>query len=548
MTIRLKLVIFIILIVSIPIFITGFISFNLTKNGLENFTKRSLELLVSDQANKIRSRLEFVIRDNKNLSDEVLSQVIEDDMAKVKPTDNSFVFILDKNGIVLVHPNRMKKRKKENFFKSPHSSLQKFTYEMYQNISGFSEFRDENGYYYAAYTSYDNAKVITGSAEIPARHKLGWKIIIATPYEVVQLPSFTIRRTSLLLLFVSLLISVSSGILIIRLVLNNNLNKLVKGANELSNRNFNYEVLLSSKDEFRVIGNAFNTMVAELKKYNYDMESLVSQRTKALQDTIKSLKETQDRLVESEKMAYLGGLVAGVAHEINTPLGIGISSVSHLVYKLDELEEMVNKNDLKRSDLDNFLSDNRELLLLTDSSLRKTAAIVNTFKKVEGDQYKDNLQDINLNQLINEIVKIIRYSNKECDFKFTLLSEGEVVISSFNNVLIQIFTNLVNNSIQHGFQNRNDGEIVIKMEQTEESIKIDYFDNGAGICDENLNKIFNPFFTTRRNEGHIGLGLNIVYNLIVYKLKGSIKCLNNSEKGTAFSFVLPNLLNHNNLN
>ncbi|MEH1775337.1 trifunctional serine/threonine-protein kinase/ATP-binding protein/sensor histidine kinase [Nostoc sp.] len=269
------------------------------------------------------------------------------------------------------------------------------------------------------------------------------------------------------------------------------------------------------------------------------LEQKVAERTQELSQALKDLKATQKQLVESEKMAALGGLVAGVAHEINTPVGTSITVASTLADETRSFITAVEQGQLKRSVLNNYLEIAKESTDLILSNLNRAGELVQSFKQVAVDQTSLEQRTFVVKQYLEEIVTSLNPKLKQASHTLTVAGDETVRIDSYPGALAQIITNLVMNSLTHAYQLHESGELRIQVKQEGERVVIQYSDDGCGIPQENLNKIFEPFFTTARQQGGSGLGLHIAYNLVTQKLQGTIDVYSEVEKGTLFTVTLP---------
>lgn len=259
-----------------------------------------------------------------------------------------------------------------------------------------------------------------------------------------------------------------------------------------------------------------------------DKNKLITNQKKKLETTFKELQRTQKQLIESEKMASLGTLVAGVAHEINTPVGVGITASSGLLDETRNFSKLYSDEKISKSDLEDFLQttyDNSDLIL---NNLQRTAKLIQSFKNVSVDQSTEQKRKFKLNSYLNDIVANVSPRLREKGIKVNIFCEGSLELESYPGTFAQVFTNLMLNSIVHGFADKDGGDINITAKKKGKGLIISYEDNGIGIDKESLPKIFDPFFTTNKQKG-TGLGLHIVFNLISQKLNGTIKCI---ELGT----------------
>lgn len=285
-----------------------------------------------------------------------------------------------------------------------------------------------------------------------------------------------------------------------------------------------------------------------LQRANEDLEDRVEQRTAELrsandhlQNSLQQLSETQEQLVQSEKMASLGGLVAGVAHEINTPVGVGVTAISHLQMKVDEYGARYQSGQLTREDFEALLNAATESSKIIHHNLDRAADLIHSFKQVAVDQTSNELREFNLKEYLHEILQSLKPKLKKAAHQVIINCPDDIVMLSQAGALSQAITNLVMNSVIHGFENRQNGNITIDVKyQTDGTIRLDYRDDGKGISAENVKKIFEPFFTTRRGQGGSGLGMHIVFNLVTQNLGGSIECSSIEGEHTNFRIVMPN--------
>lgn len=272
----------------------------------------------------------------------------------------------------------------------------------------------------------------------------------------------------------------------------------------------------------------------ELKKLYEELEDRVEERTKALKDAM-------SQLVEQEKMASLGGIVSGVAHEINTPLGIGVTVASYLKKISEDLKLNLSNNTLSKNKMNEFLNSNSESLGILETNLARAAELVNSFKKISVNQSTEDMVQFNLKDYLGMILLSLKHEYKNKNYQIEVECDPSIEIFTYPGVYSQIFTNFLMNSFIHGFKDRETGDVKIKALQypAEKRLVITYNDNGHGIPEEILDRIFEPFFTTNRSNGGSGLGLYIVYNLVSQKLGGSINCHSVAEEGTTFVIDVP---------
>ncbi len=298
----------------------------------------------------------------------------------------------------------------------------------------------------------------------------------------------------------------------------------------------------------------------------------LEERNKELQTTLIQLKTAQRQLVESEKMAALGELVAGVAHEINTPIGIGFTAATFLSDQAKQLQQQIelSSGNTSAHSLNgrpvSQQTDQRILSLALESSdlicqnLERAAQLVRAFKQVSVDQSSEQRRRFDLIKYLDEILLSLQPRLKSCRPQINIQGPEQLLLDSYPGSYYQIFSNLIINSVIHGFENRTGGKISITIalqthdgmplsqlpedpeQYSKTCIKIDYFDNGVGIPEGWGSKLFEPFVTSKRNQDCSGLGMHITYNLVSQLLRGQIQCmprLDDKDRGAHFQLNLP---------
>jgi PAS domain S-box-containing protein len=265
----------------------------------------------------------------------------------------------------------------------------------------------------------------------------------------------------------------------------------------------------------------------------------LSRSNDELKLTLERLQQTQKQLVESEKMAALGGLVAGIAHEINTPVGVGVTAASVLEDETRQLAELYRQGQMKKTDLEQYMSVTERSSQMILNNLERAAELIRSFKQVAVDQSSESKRRFNVKNYLEEILTSLTPSLRKARARCAVDCVADLEIESYPGVLSQIITNLVINALAHAFDGEQNGVISIAVKKSEDRLEIEFSDNGKGMGPEVLAKIFDPFFTTRRGEGGSGLGLHIVYNLITQTLKGGIASRSQPGHGTSFAIQWP---------
>lgn len=263
-------------------------------------------------------------------------------------------------------------------------------------------------------------------------------------------------------------------------------------------------------------------------------EEQLQEKAQQLEQTLLNLQQAEAQLIQTEKMAALGGLVAGIAHEINTPIGIGVTAASLLMDKTIAFAEAVHSNTLRRSDLEKYLNIAQQSSQLTLTNLHRAAELIQSFKQVAVDQSSELKRVFNLKDYLTEVLVQLSPKLEATHHQIQIDGDDALHLNSYPGVISQIVTNFVINSLIHAYAVDQAGQMTLHFYRDGESIVLEYADDGSGIAPEHLGKIFEPFFTTRRGQGGSGLGLQIVYNLVTQKLGGTIHCISQLGEGTKF--------------
>ena len=272
--------------------------------------------------------------------------------------------------------------------------------------------------------------------------------------------------------------------------------------------------------------------------YN-NLEIKVQERTAELSQALQNLKDTQKQLVESEKMASLGSLVAGVAHEINTPVGTCITVASTLNEETQAFAEAIANGQLKRSVLNNYIETCTECTQLIGSNLKRAGELIGSFKQVAVDRTHLEMRTFAIKPYLEEVLTSLMPNIRQQGHVVEVTGDETIQVTTYPGALAQIVTNLTNNSLVHGYPDGQSGQLNWRIELKEEKLMIEYEDDGCGIGVAELEKIFEPFYTTARNQGGTGLGLHIVYNLVTQKLLGNIWVESQVGKGVKFTLSIP---------
>ncbi len=326
-------------------------------------------------------------------------------------------------------------------------------------------------------------------------------------------------------------------------------------------RDYSIRFTQSHIREYNLMLDAINLLLSRVEEYvekqqlaehqhrelNSRLEDEVSQRTIALKSanselisTLEKLHQFQHQIVENEKMASLGDMVAGVAHEVNTPIGLGITASTMMLDRLAVIDQQFQEKTLKASSMQRFISESRENLNIIYRNLDRAAQLISSFKQVAVDQSSEDPRDINIRQLIDETLMSLQPRLKKVSHLVNIDCDPTLNVTCKAGPLNQILINLVMNSLIHAFENIDVGHIDISVRLTDDQkLKIIYSDNGNGIPDNIKNRIFDPFVTTKRGQGGSGLGMHLVFNLVTQALNGNITLKSEKGKGVEFTVIVP---------
>jgi two-component system NtrC family sensor kinase len=312
-------------------------------------------------------------------------------------------------------------------------------------------------------------------------------------------------------------------------------------------------------DELSTLIDSFNQLTDELNselkskeeaqhalaETNNKLEQRVEERTENLQDaidklhnTLEHLRNTQSQLIESKKLSSLGAMVAGVAHEINTPIGLCITTHSFIQEMFKEMRQRFEDNSISKSNFTEFMTNMEESVDILSKNLERAARLVKSFKLVSEDQTGEAARKFNLKEYIQEILSTLQPKLKMTQHLVNIQCASDIDMYGYPGALSQVITNLVMNSLLHGFENIAKGTITIEVERHNDHVEILYADDGQGLTEEAQVKIFEPFFTTKRGHGGTGLGMHLVHNLVSQTLQGSIQ-LQQASQGCAFIITIP---------
>lgn len=302
-------------------------------------------------------------------------------------------------------------------------------------------------------------------------------------------------------------------------------------------------------DEVGRLIEGFNDMLGQIDQRDQALETAQTELVTRMEETARAnvelqtaltrLQITQDQLVQTEKMASLGALVAGIAHEINTPVGVGVTAASTLGANAATLRSEYEAGTLTKSGLMKFTDMAVQATDIILTNLNRASELIQSFKQVAVDQSSSERRRFKVNAYIHEILMSLRPKLKKTRLRVEVNCDESLEINTYPGALSQVLTNLVMNSLIHAYDEGASGLLSIDVEQRDGWLRLSYSDDGRGIPSENLSRVFDPFFTTRRGSGGSGLGMHIVYNLVTQQLGGTVKLKSEVGKGTSVEIVMP---------
>jgi signal transduction histidine kinase len=296
----------------------------------------------------------------------------------------------------------------------------------------------------------------------------------------------------------------------------------------------------SAKDEVGEMARAVEVFRENAIAKRKTEDELRASKEKA-ENALYELNAAQQNLIDAERLAALGGLVAGVAHEVNNPIGISLTVASSFARRAEMFEaELRSETGLRRSQLEEFVRTSRDAAQQLVGNLHRAGELIQSFKQVAVDRSHAERRQFNLSEATDQIIASLRPALKKASITLSVEVPESLVIDGYPGAYGQILTNLFLNAANHGFAGGRSGAITISAKpRGNDDVEIMFADNGAGMTPDVQRQAFDPFFTTRRNEGGTGLGLHIVYNLVTRQLGGRMMLDSRPGQGTTFRIIMP---------
>jgi len=284
----------------------------------------------------------------------------------------------------------------------------------------------------------------------------------------------------------------------------------------------------------------------ELHELNEELETKIEKRTASLAEandeleaSMDDLLNTQEKLLEAQRYSVLGELIVGVGHELNTPLGSSLTSITYMNKKTSELSYRIIKNDLSIKDVAEFLDMALQSQASIISNLERSGEIIDRFKSLETSQWSGKKSVIQLNSFINEIVNTVGDIDRRLKTYHISIIGSDASIYTSKSWINEIFHALILNTLIHGYGGLDNGKIVIKLVTIGEKVRIIFEDFGKGISEEGMQNVFTPFYSTRHTDEHIGLGLSLIYSLVTREMNGEMYVESELGKYTRFIMEIP---------
>lgn len=499
---------------------------NIPKVGDTFWTGVSIAQKTGQPTAYVSKRFEnYIVVIRLNLND--ISRFIE----TFRLSDKSEVAITDASGVYLINedPELVKSRTYDNYIRNEKRDL----------ITAYKE------RYYLPYVS-----------EIQGQ---GWKIIVYQSLSDYMLPtammlSSILAVSVLLIFFVNWLNYRSLKAITL------DLNLLEQQALEISRGNYDLNPIQSKYMEIEMLSQSFNILINNIRlreedietqnqhilRLNEGLEKQVKQRTRQLEgandelsEAYQHLKEAQNLIVQNEKLAALGQMVSGVAHEMNTPIGNAYTASTYILGVSKNLAGKVHDNSIKRSEFLEMVGEVENGADIIYRNLHIASDLIFNFKQISADHQNMEWRSFNLHEVIKNVVISFGIDLRNANVSLEFLCKEELEIKSYPGAVVHIISNLIRNALVHGFEGREEGHIRLEVFEFEDSVSIMIQDDGIGMDQNTLNHIYDPFFTTKRSRGGTGLGLNIVHNMITNVLQGSVTCESELGQGTCFRVSLP---------
>ena len=456
---------------------------------------------------------------------------LQDMVKNIKVLNSGFAELIAYNGMYIAHPNpdMVGKLAPDSVTQNVQAGI--FTTKGDKGSANLVDFFEVQ------------VPIIVGETGTP------WALRINIPMEAISLPGKEIARSMASIFMVSGIVM----LIMLNFFVSKDMKPLsliteqIRGIAATSKGKIG-KVSVIGHGEVSTLAHAFNLMVDALNEsrenlitMNNELEDRVTARTEQLEEALEQQKEIQSQLIETEKMASLGTLVAGVAHEINTPVGVALTGATHLKESTQNLNKKQQAGALKKADFDNYIESSTQMCDIIESNIRRAATLIANFKMVAVDKSHEEEREVKLADYIDSVLDSLHPSFRKYNVQVETQIAPTLTACCDPGALAHILTNTIMNSFIHGFEDnvQDNKKITITCQPNNNSIKLLVTDNGRGMSAEIQQHVFEPFYTTRRGDGGSGLGMHIIYNLVTHKLEGKVKIESQLGEGTTVRITFP---------
>lgn len=456
-----------------------------------------------------------------------------------KEIGNGVIYFVDKDSRLIAHSGN------ENYIKSQDAYNENvelpYAREVDNEMIALSMDQIQSQKAGGLFSYKDKKQRYFGYAEnIKSQSNLDLKIIIVIPEKDLLADIKNQQVQSVVSIYIIVLMSLILGVFALTKIVSP-IDETIAAAKKISEGDFSvdFEEHHFNLYETHELTTAFNQMAHRLQAAFATIRDNERNLEKMIWKKTAELESTYDKLIESEKLASLGSLVAGISHEINTPLGVAVSASSYLSGKNKELLTALQAGKISKEAFVAYMHTSEESLDIIQGNLDRASSLIQSFKQISVDQSNFSKTDFFVREYLEAIFVALKHEYKNKNIQYHINCDEKIHIYSYPGAFSQIFTNFIMNSIKHGLKNDEVLVIDINVTKNEKGLVMVYKDNGRGINKQDLKHIFEPFFTTKRGHGGSGLGLSIVYNIVTSTLEGSIVCESEMDRGTMFNLDIP---------
>lgn len=461
------------------------------------------------------------LRDDEGIYGFVVVDIILDSIPtifknqKINPTDMNFLIGSDGTYIYHDDPKRIMTAR----ITDEGDPLKAQAGDVFAGISEFKEIQyGGKPYYMTAYSVGEN----------------DWHVVTLIDRGIIDGQIRVLGLLTMVLLVLTLLVTITLVYLTVRSA-TMPYREILTFAEDIAQGDFSRNIpedFIMREDEMGILGQSFQAITDTFRRENMRLENNLEKQSMELE-------AQYNVLMETERAAALGNIVAGVAHEINTPIGVSLTTASYLKTFGSEQRTKMEEGKMSKRDLISLMDAIEESSTLLDHNLNRAAELIRNFKQMAVDQSSGSSYSFYLKSTIDSIIVSLHHEYKNLPVRIINNCPEDIRLDSYPGAYSQIITNLIMNSLHHGLPGINPGIITIEVEKDDRNIVLTYKDNGKGIAEENLSKIFDPFFTTNKASGNSGLGMHIIRSLVQNQLNGVITCESSPGNGVIFRMVLP---------